>query len=239
MSHTSQNRNYIPTQRFNKRGSEVKIFNYKTQEELSFPSISACSRHLNLPYETVLRWIHEKSDYLLHGLQIKYKHDHTPWKMFKEDPATIVSNSRRSRWSIVLNMVLTNENKTFANLEEVALFLGVTRVALRDLSRQDKNFVHVIKNQYFRYQRYRKYTPWIPVDDIYKTLALQGRIIPCCYNDHDVKVFLSCKDCCDDRKVTRQTLSIRLKSDFKTVYRDGYRYGHYLDYLKLKEDTSV
>lgn len=78
MAHTNQNRNYIPTQRFNKRGSEVKIFNYNTQEELSFPSISACSRHLNLPYETVLRWIHDKYDYLLHGLQIKYKHDHTP-----------------------------------------------------------------------------------------------------------------------------------------------------------------
>lgn len=126
MPHTNQNRNYIPTQRFNKRGSEVKIFNYKTQEELSFPSISACGRHLNLSYDTVRRWIHEKSDYLLHGLQIKYKHDHTPWKMFKEDPVTIVINSRRSRWSIVLNMVLTNENKTFANLEEVARFLGVS-----------------------------------------------------------------------------------------------------------------
>nr|DAY35678.1 MAG TPA: NUMOD1 domain protein [Caudoviricetes sp.] len=236
MSYIDQNQNYIPTQRFNKRGHEVKIFNYKTQEEISFPSISACSRYLNLPCHTVLRWIHDKYDYLLYGLQIKYKHDLTPWKMFNDDQVVSQESNRRS---IVLNMVLTNENKTFANLREVALFLGVSVIALRDLSRQDKNYIHVIKNQYFRYQRYRKYTPWIPVDDIYKTLALQGRIIPCCYNDHDVKVFLSCKDCCDDRKVTRQTLSIRLKSDFKTVYRDGYRYGHYLDYLKLKEDTSV
>lgn len=235
MSHTNQNRNYIPTQRFNKRGHEVKIFNYKTQEERSFPSISACSRYLDLPCHTVLRWIHDKSGYLLHGLQIKYKHDPTPWKMFNDDQVVSQESNRRS---IVLNMVLTNENKNFANLNEVALFLGVTRVALRDLSRQDKNYIHVIKNQYFRYQKYRKYTPWIPVDDIYKTLALQGRIIPCCYNDHDVKVFLSCKDCCNDRAVTRQTLSLRLKSQFKTVYRDGYRYGHYLDYLKLK-DTSV
>ena len=236
MSHTSQNRNYIPTQRFNKRGSEVKIFNYKTQEELSFPSISACSRHLNIPYETVLRWIHEKSDYLLHGLQIKYKHDHTPWKMFNDDPVVSQESNQRS---IVLNMVLTNENKNFANLNEVALFLGVTRVALRDLSRQDKNFVHVIKNQYFRYQKYRKYTPWIPVENIYKTLALQGRLVPCCYSEHDVKVFLSCKECAKDREISRQTLSLRLKSQFKKVCRDGYRYGHYLDYLKLKEDTSV
>ena len=129
--------------------------------------------------------------------------------------------------------------KTSLTINEVALFLGVTRVALRDLSRQDKNYIHVIKNQYFRYQRYRKYTPWIPVDDVYKTLAHQGRIIPCCYNDHDVKVFLSRKDCCKDRKISREALSLRLKSNFKKVCRDGYRYGHYLDYLKLKEDTSV
>lgn len=236
MSNKSQHRNYIPTQRFNKRGHEVKIFNYKTQEERSFPSISACSRYLDLPCHTVLRWIHDKYDYLLHGLQIKYKHDPTPWKMFENDPVVIKDNSK---WSVVLNMVLTNENKTFSNLGEVARFLGVSTIALRDLSKRDKDFIHVIKGNYFRYQKYRKYTPWIPVENIYKTLALQGRLIPCCYNDHDVKVFLSCKDCCDDRKVTRQTLSLRLKSQFKTVYRDGYRYGHYLDYLKLKEDTSV
>ena len=236
MSHTDQNQNYIPTQRFNKRGHEVKIFDYKTQEEISFPSISECSRYLNLPCHTVLRWIHDKYDYLLYGLQIKYKHDPTPWKMFNDDPVVSQESNRRS---IVLNMVLTNENKTFANLGEVARFLGVSVIALRDLGRRDKDFIHVIKNQYFRYQRYRKYTPWVPVENIYKTLALQGRLIPCCYNEHDVKVFLNCKDCCNDREISRQVLSLRLKSQFKTVYRDGYRYGHYLDYLKLKEDTSV
>ena len=236
MSHTSQNRNYIPTQRFNKRGSEVKIFNYKTQEELSFPSISACGRHLNLSYDTVRRWIHEKSDYLLHGLQIKYKNDHTPWKMFNSDP---VVSRKSSKWAVILNMVLTNENKVFANRGEVASFLGTCVLNLKHLNQLDKNYIHVVKNQYFRYQLYRKYTPWDPVDDVYKTLALQGRIIPCCYRDDDVKVFLSCKDCCNDRKISREALSLRLKSQFKKVCRDGYRYGHYLDYLKLKEDTSV
>ena len=218
----------------------VKVYNHFTHEEYYFPSAKKAGTYLGISKDAVLWRIHHKKGVIINGIEMKLVNDKTPWavldfgeygylgKTIDDDNGNIV----------IIEEVLDNRLLVFSRQEYAARHLNVASSVITQLLKRDRLYLHLLKGKLYRIQYLKGSVRWPPIDDVYLNLAEQGYPIPFCYNDVDKKVFLSCIDCAKAMGISPTCLNNRLQSNFKSVFKDGFRYGYYIDYINHGPDSE-
>lgn len=200
----------------------------KTGIVTKYPSCTECARALGMTKDAVL-WRTKKGEAWIYPELRQYRlgHSDDSWKV-PEDIEQALRQNGSSKGVVIRNL----EEKTELVFDEAVKAAQYLQLSPSGLARW-----LAAKNQPVFHDKFQiKYlddpTPWREVENILEDLVSSGRRSPIVLIEEATgkkTVYVRPSDCADKLGLKRTTLSERLRSDFKRVYADGYRYG-YLKY---------
>lgn len=198
-----------------------------TGQITEFPSFAECARHLGLTKDALSyrvktkgqRVFPEKKQYMAKNCDESFA--------VKDIDEALLENGRSEK--IIVKYLLNDSVVEYDTCAAFAAIHGVSGATVSAwLSKPDQPVLPGL----IQLKRASDESKWRMVGDVYLELEkFTGKRCVVLWNDCDQVIYSSAIECAVENRLNATALNYRLKSNGEKVFKDGYRYSYYRDFI--------